>query len=467
MAQADDQCHLYILCNDWRGHWSCIPTRGGDLHWNRRSPLSGYGISTSQDVLINVFDRIENFFKRLETYIEVPPTTGMTEVIVKIMVEVLSILGIAVKEIKQSRAKTYIKKLLGRTDMEDALVRLDQLTQDEVRMAVAQGLKATHDVDNKVQAVNGKIDVVIDSGDKIREEIQQVADDQRRDQIRRDLTNWLSPPDPSVNYNTASDAHHEGTALWFTQSNAFKNWKASGSFLWIHGKPGSGKSVLSSSIIQDINDISNSTSAHIAYFFFDFKHTGKQDLRALLSSLLIQLSHQSNSFCDVLLRYHSAHQSGSQQPNDRALTQCLEDILKVQGQTPIYLIIDALDECPNTGMPSPRDNVLVLVEKLVQLKLQNLHLCVTSRPEVDIRRSLEPLTSNRISLHDETGQKEDILEFVRSVVNSDKNMRRWRDDDKETVIETLSERADGILIHSGFVGYSVNWKLFGTVYLRA
>ena len=95
-------------------------------------------------------------------------------------------------------------------------------------------------------------------------------------------------------------------------------------------------------------------------------------------------------------------------------------------------------------MPSPRDKVLVLVEKLVKLKLPNLHLCVTSRPEVDIRISIEPLTSNRISLHDETGQKEDIVEFVRSVVNSDKNMRRWRDDDKEMVIETLSERADGM-----------------------
>ena len=95
-------------------------------------------------------------------------------------------------------------------------------------------------------------------------------------------------------------------------------------------------------------------------------------------------------------------------------------------------------------MPSPRDKVLVLVEKLVEQKLPNLHLCITSRPEIDIRTSLEPLTSNRISLHDETGQKEDIVEFVRSVVNSDKNMRRWRDDDKEVVIETLSERADGM-----------------------
>jgi hypothetical protein len=52
----------------------------------------------------------------------------------------------------------------------------------------------------------------------------------------QDLRNWLSPPDPSVNYNTASDAHHEGTALWFIKGNAFKGWKESGSLLWLHGK---------------------------------------------------------------------------------------------------------------------------------------------------------------------------------------------------------------------------------------
>ena len=65
-------------------------------------------ISDSQDTLATVFERIENFFKRLETYVEVPPTTGMTDIIVKIMVEVLSILSIAMKEIKQSRASELI-----------------------------------------------------------------------------------------------------------------------------------------------------------------------------------------------------------------------------------------------------------------------------------------------------------------------------------------------------------------------
>jgi hypothetical protein len=53
---------------------------------------------------------------------------------------------------------------------------------------------------------------------------------------RKDLRQWVDPPDPSSNLRTASDSHHEGTAAWFTEGKTFTNWIASGSLLWIHGK---------------------------------------------------------------------------------------------------------------------------------------------------------------------------------------------------------------------------------------
>jgi hypothetical protein len=122
-------------------------------------------------------------------------------------------------------------------------------------------------------------------------------------------------------------------------------------------------------------------------------------------------------------------------------------MLLLPDQPPIYLIIDAVDECPNSsGIPSPRERVLQLLKDLVDLQLPNLRICVTSRPEIDIRNILEPLTSCRVSLHDQSGQKKDIENYVRSVVYSDSEpiMRRWRKEDKDLVIETLSERADGM-----------------------
>ena len=123
----------------------------------------------------------------------------------------------------------------------------------------------------------------------------------------------------------------------------------------------------------------------------------------------------------------------------------MTDMLSLPGQGPIYMIVDALDECPNfSGTPSAREEVLDLIEELVDLKLPNVHLCVASRPEIDIRMVLEPLTSLQISLHDESGQKEDIIAYIKSVVRSDRRMRRWREEDQNLVIDALSQNADGM-----------------------
>jgi hypothetical protein len=140
-----------------------------------------------------------------------------------------------------------------------------------------------------------------------------------------------------------------------------------------------------------------------------------------------------------------AHDKGEQKPSDETLTKCLTEMLSLLDQVPIYLIVDALDECPNnSGMPTPREEVLDLVQNLVGLRLRNLHICVTSRPEIDIQSTLEPLTSLRVSLHNRSGQKKDIVDYVNSVVYSDTKMGRWREEDRKLVIETLSERADGM-----------------------
>jgi hypothetical protein len=187
--------------------------------------------------------------------------------------------------------------------------------------------------------------------------------------------------------------------------------------------------------------------ALMAYFYFDFRDINKQHWCDLVPSLLIQLSAQSGPCCDILSRLHSDHDSGARQPKDDILTRCLEEMLTLPDQRPIYLIFDALDECSDvSGIPTPRNRVLQLVNELVDLHIPNLHICVTSRPEVDIRDVLESLTSRRVSLHDQSEQKNDIEGYVRSVVysNSEPVMGRWRKEDKELVIKTLSERADGM-----------------------
>jgi hypothetical protein len=188
-------------------------------------------------------------------------------------------------------------------------------------------------------------------------------------------------------------------------------------------------------------------SALIAYHYFDFKDDSKRNVRGLLASLLFQLSRISDHCWDVLHQLYAVCGEGSDQPGNDALVKCLEDMFRLPVELPIFVILDALDECPSTtGTPSAREQVLRFVEDLVISSHSNLFLCITSRPEQDIKTVLNPLipAGRRVSLHEEYGQREDINRYVHDFVLNDRTMRRWREDDKELVINTLSERANGM-----------------------
>jgi hypothetical protein len=200
-----------------------------------------------------------------------------------------------------------------------------------------------------------------------------------------------------------------------------------------------------SAIVQEVERLHATGLASMAYYYFDFRDVKKQDCYGLLSSLISQLSAESDSCFNILSQLYSDNTRGVRKPDLDTLKKCMTDMLSLPGQGPIYIIIDAVDECPNvSGMPSVREEALEFIEELVDLKLSNVHLCVASRPEIDIRQVLEPLTSLRISLHDESGQKNDIIAYIKSVVRSDRRMRKWREEDQNLVIDTLSRKADGM-----------------------
>jgi ankyrin repeat protein len=205
-------------------------------------------------------------------------------------------------------------------------------------------------------------------------------------------------------------------------------------------------SLLSSAIIEDIKVMCNAGLALMAYFYFDFRDIHKQNLRDTISSLLFQLSTQSSHCQDILYRLYLLHNSGAREPSDDTLTECLKDVLSLPSKVPVYIIMDAIDECSDTAViPSPREEILDLVEQLVNnSNLPNLRLCVTSRPEFDIQDVLDRLSPFSVSLYDEIGQKQDIANYIRDFIALEQNMRIWAKEDKELVINVLTERADGM-----------------------
>ncbi|KAH9081520.1 hypothetical protein EDB83DRAFT_2669924 [Lactarius deliciosus] len=378
-------------------------------------------LNEDQGTLVDIFEQIENFFRRLGTYTEVPPTPAMMNTMVKIMAEVLNILAIATKAIKQGRAKKPLNKLAGWTVMEDALKRLDKLTTEEARMVNAQILTNTHITDVKLTGVEKKVQGVDTQMKNVRGELRRV-------------------------YNNIDDEKGSSSVLSSLAVDHLTHLQeiSYGSPIVDSRQTGLRKECPCSAIIEDIMTLCKAGLTSLAYFYFDFRDIDKQSLSKLLPSLLVQLSTHSDPRRNILTYLYEAHGNGAHRPNDRALTHCLKEMLALPDQRPIYLILDALDECTNiSGFPSARRRVLDLVKDLVGLQLPKLHICVTSRPEVDIRDIIEPLAFHSVSLHDETGQKEDIATYVRSVVYSDSGaaMSRWRVEEKELA---LTDKVDGM-----------------------
>jgi hypothetical protein len=201
---------------------------------------------------------------------------------------------------------------------------------------------------------------------------------------------------------------------------------------------------VSSTIIEDIHAMRKAGLASLAFFYCDFREDRKKELRGLLSSFLVQLYHQSDSYFDILSNFYSEHDKGSRPPSDGALAGCLMDLLKLSGLAPVYLIVDALDECPNPSViRSPRAKVLSLIKDLIKTQIRNLRVCVTSRPELDIKGVLDHLIFRSVSLHDESGQKRDIEDYIKSVINTRTTMR-WKDEHRKLAIDVLTEKSNGM-----------------------
>ncbi|EMD37982.1 hypothetical protein CERSUDRAFT_122810 [Gelatoporia subvermispora B] len=371
------------------------------------------------------------------------------------LVEVMSILGLATEQIKEGRFKKYMKTLLRDPAVQDAFKTLDRLALIETRMATTEGLTVLHNVLNSLN--------VLMQGDQIPAAVIQanlgnltssvarierdVAEIKYGDMVR-DCYTWLSPPDPSTNHITATNSHHEGTAAWFTEGEVMQEWRIAGSLLWIYGMPGLGKTVLCrSAIIEALRyhciPLPNSV---VTYFYCDFRDSAKQDVNGLLSHLLLEISAESGDCTKILCRLYSNHNGKprSPRPSNAHLQECLEEMLRVSTSRSIYIVIDALDECPDSGTMSPRNRVLKLIQDLLCLRLPNVHFCLTSRPETDIAAVFSPLNTQSIAIDENIGQDRDMADYVRSCVDRDAAYGAWNEQHKALVVKVLSEKANGM-----------------------
>ncbi|KAG9259042.1 uncharacterized protein F5Z01DRAFT_678895 [Emericellopsis atlantica] len=298
-------------------------------------------------------------------------------------------------------AAAYAKELLGKIK--------PQRVDDERRVL--------HDLQKSVQEVRDSTNVIIENT--------------KLDKIRQ----WLSPCDPSTNYNRALSFRFPGTGQWLLDSEAYRNWRtnlSSHAFLWLNGMAGCGKTVISSTVIQSLLE----EKKFLLYFFFDFSDNAKQSLEDMLRSLLYQL------YCIS---------PGTREPLDKLLTSVKESqpgvaqmistfSAMVGAAEHLSVVIDALDEC------TTRNKVLAWLKDICG-KNPRLQLITTSRPEHEIESSIRAWASSRAIVVLEAGLIDpDIYAFIYDKVYHGEELSRWRKRPlvQEGIVTALRDKADGM-----------------------
>ncbi|KFY17204.1 hypothetical protein V492_00821 [Pseudogymnoascus sp. VKM F-4246] len=255
------------------------------------------------------------------------------------------------------------------------------------------------------------------------------------------IRQWLSAPDPSTNYQKAIKLRESDTGLWLLEGDVYSKWKMnSPSFIWLYGIPGCGKTILSSTVTQDIlRYCAGDPGKVVAYFYFTFTDADKQKPELMVRSLVSQLSEKCIKMPLALEALYSSSDKGNREPSLDALMDVLQHMLQEFPQP--YLILDALDEC------SDQDELMGILEQIAGWQVDEMRVLVTSRKERNIEISLEDIVDEEcmICLQSQIVDK-DIQTYVRQRLSDDKRLKKWQKDAeiRQEIITTLMERSCGM-----------------------
>lgn len=257
------------------------------------------------------------------------------------------------------------------------------------------------------------------------------------DDARAFVLNWLQAPDPSRDLESLSGARLDGTGIWLIKSEQFQKWERLPLALWLHGKPGSGKSVLSSLVVEHLGDLCSSHKdwGYAYYYFSNILHRENQSVNGCLTATIKQLIRNKSVRVPENL---TALFRESRQPTRKDLSKALSELIKSSTRT--YLVLDALDEC------FERDALLTEVQKIIPTEENGLsvHIILTSRLENDIEASLDRCT-DKMSLQTASVDA-DIQYYTSQVLETDRKIKPWPDDLKSLIKSTLIEKADGTYV---------------------
>ena len=270
--------------------------------------------------------------------------------------------------------------------------------------------------------------------------MKEVLDHQRLED-RDSIVRWLSVTDFATNHDAARKKHTEMTGKWLMSHDGFKRWKQTpNSLLWLHGIPGCGKTILSSTAIEHFKLLTEEDpKINFAYFYFDFDQPAKQNVTNMFSCLLAQLCSRIRLFPAGIASLYKRCRAGQDKANLKNLLVLTQDLLAQQESQNIFFIIDALDECPKW------DERYELLETLADIKewsMPNLHMLVTSRSEPDIEEALTPLLTTPAIPIQGSHVASDIELYIEDQLST--RFKRMPANLKAEIRDALTQKANGM-----------------------
>lgn len=252
---------------------------------------------------------------------------------------------------------------------------------------------------------------------------------------------WLAPTDPQSKLLVSLKLRTVGTGKWYLQSAQYEAWKAGGtSFTWLYGSAGSGKTILSAGIIEDIQEFcAKDPTKSLAFFFFDFNDVEKQEPINMVKSLLSQFLNRCNSVPDTVRSLYATCENRRREASQQQLLQALRETLELLPAP--FVVLDALDECSNW------DGLFDILYEMQSWGRDTLRVLLTSRKEVDIEEALEDVVApdDGICLESRLVDR-DIRTYVQERLAKDKSFKRWQRDSeiKKEIEGTLGRKANGM-----------------------
>ncbi|KAF7976642.1 hypothetical protein HWV62_5961 [Athelia sp. TMB] len=254
---------------------------------------------------------------------------------------------------------------------------------------------------------------------------------------------WMKAADTSPSCNAAWKKRQPGTGSWFLEGAQFSEWKERpGSVLWLCGGPGCGKTILSSSVIENVVEFCKLKPAArgYAYFFFDGTKAQSESLNyeSLTRSIITQLSDRcGDNMPDALVDMYKECDGGHRQPSETQLENTLSQILEIFEST--YIVIDSLDEC------AEKVDLLRWIRSVTMGTSRKLHLMLTSRPEADIEQGLAPLHNHNLQKVSvgERSTADDISVYLDAWLKAE-NMNHWDKADKRMIKTAVSVGSNGM-----------------------